>query len=138
VRAVPAIRTEPFEETWIDFLRAWPRVRFPRGAEPMTGIVERAQRAEPPACAAGFEQPQLRLLAALCRELQRAAGASPFYLSCRTAARVLGLANGRGEPDHVKAWRWLFLLAEVGILREVEKGQAAKRRATRWHYQGGD
>ncbi len=36
------IGTEPFEETWIDFLQGWPKIKFPRGSEPMALIVKRA------------------------------------------------------------------------------------------------
>lgn len=36
------IATEPFEETWIDFLTSWPKVKFPKGAEPMSKVFELA------------------------------------------------------------------------------------------------
>ena len=38
------IGTEPFEETWIDFLLAWPKVKFPKGEEPITKVFERAKQ----------------------------------------------------------------------------------------------
>lgn len=125
--AKPIIRTQPLEETRIDFLRAWPRVKFPKGAEPIQAIFEAAKAVEPPAVALEYEQPELRLLVILCRELQRAAGDRPFYLSCRTAGRLLGV-------DHATAWRWLFLLKADGVLDEVCKGSQAGRKATRYRY----
>ncbi len=73
----------------------------------------------------------MRLLAALCRELQRESGDRPFYLACRTAGRLL-------KSDYTTAWRWLFLLAHDRVIDEVEKGLRgggrAKRRASRDRY----
>ena len=121
------ISTQPCEETWIDFLRAWPKVKFPKGAEPMGVIFEKAKRKPLPRAADKYEQPQLRILVALCRELQAASGKEPFFLSCRSAGRLLGV-------PHVTAWRWLFLLTHNGDLQEVEKGDQSKRRASRYRY----
>ena len=69
----------------------------------------------------------VRRLTALCRELQRAAGAGPFYLSCHTAGRLLG-------ADPKSANRWLFFLEDEGILQTVEKGSNRTQRATRYRY----
>lgn len=124
------IGTEPFEETWIDFLHAWPKVKFPRGKEPMIAILERAKHSPPPAVAQNYEGDGLRLLVAICRELQNASGNKPFYLACRTAAALLDL----GENGFVTAWRWLSLLVHDGVIDEVERGQRGKRRASRFRY----
>ena len=67
---------------------------------------------------------------ALCRELQQVSGDKPFFLACRSAGKLLGV-------DHTMAWRWLFLLAHAGIVEEVEKGNHARRRASRYRYRGG-
>ncbi|MHB8953847.1 MAG: bifunctional DNA primase/polymerase [Pirellulaceae bacterium] len=125
--ARPMIRTKPFEETWIDFLRAWPKVKFPKGAEPMVEIMERVRVADLPSESLQFEQEKLRLLVAICRELQRSAGTQPFFLSCRTAGQLLGV-------NHKQAWRWLFLLVEEGLLYVVRKGQQGSGPATRFRY----
>ena len=121
------IGTKPFEETWIDFSQAWPKVKFPKGEEPMAAIFRRAQEAELPHAAQKYEQEGVRLLLALCRELQRASGENPFFLGCRTAGRLLGV-------DHTTAWRWLFLLQRRRDIEEVEKGSRSSRRASRWRY----
>lgn len=131
------IGTEPFVETWIDFFTCWPKVRFPKGAEPMALIAERAKQSPPPQVAERYEQPELRLLVSLCRELQQTAGTEPFYLSCRTAAEVLNVRNKQGELDHVKVWRWTLLLAHDGIIEVTEKGNRAKHRASSYLYVGG-
>jgi len=126
-RALPVIGTKPFEETWINFLRAWPRVKHPKGTGPMAQIFARAVKATIPQVAERYEQPQLRLLVSLCRELQRAAGDSPFFLAVRTAGRLLGV-------DTSTAWRWLFLLEQDGILMVEVRGDQRTRKATRYRY----
>jgi len=80
-----------------------------------------------PEVAEQYEQADLKLLVALCRELQRGAGEHPFYLSCRTAGGLL-------EVTAMTAYRWLFLLVSDGVLREVEKGGPKTRKATRFRY----
>lgn len=123
------ITTKPFTETWIDFLKAWPRVRFPKGEEPMTAILERAVQQPLPEVAQEYDQDKLRKLVALCRELQRSAGGGPFYLACRTAGRLLGV-------DHTTANRWLFLLIHDGLLKVAEPGDRTRRKAARYRYLG--
>jgi hypothetical protein len=125
-RALPFIGTKPFEETWIDFLRGWPRVKFPKGSEPMALIFAKALEADVPKVAERYDRPELRLLVSLCRELQRAAGDGPFYLAVRTAGRLLGV-------DHTTAWRWLWLLEQEGILKVVIRGDQSGT-ATRFRY----
>ncbi|MBM4093962.1 MAG: hypothetical protein FJ276_31835 [Planctomycetes bacterium] len=94
----------------------------------MAAILERARCAIPP-CADEYEDRKLRLLVAVCRELQRNAGEHPFFLAARTGARLLGL-----DRNHVKVWRWLFLLQQDKVILEIEKGDHAKRRASRYRY----
>jgi hypothetical protein len=72
------------------------------------------------------EEP-LRLLASLCRKLQRQAGDADFFLDCRTAGRLLGV-------PHNTAWRWLMVLCADGMLRAGEKGSQAKHRASPFRY----
>lgn len=130
-KALPNIRTKEFEETWIDFLKAWPRIKYAKGEEPMAKIFERAVQLEPPKIAVKMypEHGKLKVLVALCRELQRAAGDSPFYLSVRTAGRLLNVTP-------MTANRWLFLLLSDGVLKLVSKGGAADtvRLASRYRY----
>lgn len=76
-----------------------------------------------------YEQVGLRLLVALCRQLQQVSGQQPFFLACRTAGDLLGVT-------HVQAWRWLTLLAHDRIVEEVEKGDRVHRRASRFRYLG--
>jgi hypothetical protein len=103
----------------------------------MNTILERVKRSPLPAAAAHYEQGGLlRLLVVPCRELQCSAGNKEFFLSTRTAAGLLGLITPKGQPDHVIAWRWLFLSTQQGVVEPVEKGDRATRKATRFRYLG--
>lgn len=130
-RAMPNINTKEFEETLIDFMKAWPSIKYSIGESPMAEIYDRAVRLDPPAVAIEKhpDHTKLIVLISLCRELQRAAGDGPFYLSCRTAARLLDVS-----PKHVS--RWFFLLEDEDVLRVVVKGGTREnpRLATRFRY----
>jgi hypothetical protein len=130
-RALPKIRTKEFEETWIDFLKAWPRIQYVKGEEPMAKVLERAILLEPPKVATEKypSHSKLKILVSLCRELQRAAGENPFFLSARTAGKLLNVSP-------MQASRWFFLLQSDGILRLVSKGGTAEtvRQASRYRY----
>jgi hypothetical protein len=117
-RALPYIETKEFEETWIDFLKGWYKVRWKIGENPMAQIFERAIQLEPPKIAVEKypNYNKLKILVSLCRELQRAAGETPFFLSVRTAGKLLNVT-----PMTVS--RWFFLLENDGILKVVSKGR---------------
>jgi len=119
----------PYEEHFFDFAEGWRKVKFPKGTEPMTQIVERAKLGPFPEVAAQFEQEPLRLLVAICRELQRNAGEGPFFLSSRDAGRLLGV-------EHTTAHRWLHGLKNMGILAIVEAGSQNPKdhKASRYRY----
>jgi hypothetical protein len=129
--ALPNIRTKEFEETWIDFLKGWDRVKYPKGKEPMATIFEQAIKLKPPETIARLypDNKKLLTLASVCRELQRAADKEPFFLSVRTAAGYLGISP-------VQAGRYLFLLCAERVLVVVEKGGTAQspRRASRYKF----
>lgn len=125
--AKPVIGTQPFEDTWFEFLRGWPRVKFPKGSEPMAGILAAALAADLPEVALQYETDKCRLLVALCRELQRAAGDGPFYLSTRAAGRLLGV-------EFNQAWRWLVVLQADKIISLVSRGSQSSHKASRFRY----
>jgi hypothetical protein len=125
--ALPMIATKAFDETWIDFLRAWPRVKFPKGTEPMAVILRAAHALPVPSIGTQFEEPKIRLLVSLCHELQRASGVAVFFLSCRTAGRLL-------EVNLATAWRYLYLLQQEEIIVAETVGSYQTKQATRWCY----
>ena len=127
-KALPTIRTQEFAETWAHFLSAWGKVRFSAGQGAIDTAFQRAAQSTPPAYATAlYNERGILLLVALCRELQRQAGAAPFILDCRTAGRLLGVS-------HVMAWKWLRVLCADEILDEVEKGSQATGKASRFRY----
>jgi hypothetical protein len=130
-KALPNIETKEFEETWIDFLKGWHKVKWKIGESPMAQIFEKAIQLEPPKIAVEKypEHSKLKILVSLCRELQRAAGNQPFFLTVRTGARLL-------KVNQMTISRWLFLLESDGILKLVSKGGTAEtvRQASRYRY----
>ena len=126
--AKPNIGTPAFEETWIDFIHAWPRVKFP-GKDPLAMIIATAITVEPPEAVRHYESEPLKLLASLCRELQRATGDAPFFLSVRTVGTYF-------KVDPSTASRWLNLLRVDQVIDEVEKGTQKTGRASRYRYRG--
>lgn len=130
-KALPNIETKEFEETWIDFLKAWPKIKHKIGDEPIAKIFDKAIRLEPPQIAVEKypDNSNLKLLVSLCRELQRAAGENPFFLDVRTAAKLLN-----SYPMQIS--RWFFLLETDGILKVISKGKMTRSGgiATRFKY----
>ena len=127
--ALPYIETKEFDETLIDFLYAWPRVNMPMRLNLMEDAMKTAKANPIPNLP--YDSQYMRELAALCRELQKIVGDGPFFLSIRTAGRLL-------KVHHATAGRGLFLLEADGWIKTIEKGGTEKNpfRATRFRYTG--
>jgi hypothetical protein len=121
------IETKPFEDSWETFVTAWSKVRFPKGQGHIDMIFQDTAVADLPLAAQEYEGPDVQKLVCFCRELQRASGDKPFYLSCRTAGKLFGV-------DHVTASRWLHLLCIDEILKLVAAGELTKRQAATYRY----
>ena len=93
----------------------------------MTAIMEKAAASDPPTAAMPYDQPKLRLLVALCRELQREAGDRPFYLSVRTVEELIGVSKSQ-------AGRWLNGLVLHQVLERISRGDLIKRKAAEYRY----
>jgi hypothetical protein len=128
---LPKIRTKNFETSRRDFNDGWNRIRYAAGACGLEAAINRALVATIPPEADHFRSPKLRLLVCLCRELQRQHGDRQFFLSCRDAARVVGLT---GNKSHVTAWKWLRKLCHEGILKLLSSGSMLKRKANEYQY----
>jgi hypothetical protein len=50
----------------------------------------------PPPIAAQYHSGEIRLLVALCREVQREVGDGPFFLATTTVAELFGLRDRKG------------------------------------------
>lgn len=121
--APPVIGTKPFEDTWIDFVEAWPKVKHPAG-EVINRLFTLAVTSEHPQGIEPDETPQINVLVRLCRELQCVIshGTEPFHLDVRTAGSLL-------QVDHTTAHRWLSCYCTTGLLNSFP--EAAKRAARR-------
>lgn len=125
-----AISGPGLEDDQTAFLAAWPRVKHPAGTGPLDRVLEDARRLGPPPETLKYGD-KFQLLASLCRELQRRAGNESFFLGCRTAGKLIGVS-------HVAAWNYFQLLQANRLLRMIEKGTKAGRKATSWRYTGSD
>ena len=128
-RARPVIGTKPFDDTWADFVLAWSKVKYPMGQGLIEHLVEDARRSDPPAEVSHYERTEVHLLASICRELQRAAGDDPFFLSCRKAGELI-------DSEYQRANRWLRAFEEEGLLEVVHRGVQGGRKANRYRYLG--
>lgn len=125
--ALQVIQTKEFEESWFDFAEGWSKVKYPAGKGPIDMVFATVTDADLPEPASQYEGKKVRMLVALCRELQRAAGAGHFYLSARTAGGLVGV-------DHATAARWFRGFVVDRILRIAEVGSRSSRKATRYRY----
>jgi hypothetical protein len=89
----------------------------------------------PPEAVADYDPPmsaKMRLLVALCSQLQDMRGKAPFFLSSRDAGKLL-------EVPHTTIFFWLEILAaEDGpyhLLQKVSTGSLATRKANEYRYQ---
>lgn len=126
-RKLGSIGSLSFDETRADFVYGWPRVRFPKGVEPMTAVFKKAKQCPLPQAALRYDSPGIRLLVSLCRELQRASHDCPFFLACRTVGKLIPV-------HHSTAAVWLNLLIHDRILEVVERNQRGTLRANRYRY----
>lgn len=118
-RAVPFTSgTHGPTDTWADFVHAWPRVKYPKGQGRMAEAMAKAQHEQPPAAALDYE-PNVQRLVLLCRQLQRDAGAKPFYLAGSAAGEMAGVGKRQ-------ALNYLEMFCADGILRRVRKGHTGR------------
>jgi hypothetical protein len=115
-------------EYWFEFEDALEDVRYPHGAAVLTAAWERAQKSEPPPEAMQIEDPKIRLLVSLCRELQQCAGDKPFILPARVVQRLFH------HDQPMRGWRWLNGLCRMKILEKVRAGNAAIRETNLYRY----
>ena len=124
--AFPVIRTKQFAETWTDFLVAWKRCK-PVSSKPFVRIIAFAAEIPIPPRAAHHCDPRMLQLIQICRALQKAAGANPFFLACRKAGELIGTSKSEAN-------RMLKTLRSEGILRLVRRGTERDRQASEYLY----
>jgi hypothetical protein len=114
---------------FMEYLNAYRLAKYPLGSLKMGQALHAAkQNPLPPDALTWTENPEIRVLAALCRELQKMEGEKPFFLSARTVQTIFK------HPSHAIGARWLRSFCVMGILTEIEKGKGFK--ASRYRYCG--
>ena len=117
------------DEYMTQFLNAYASAKIPLGEGVITQAWKQAhENPLPPEAIENFEDQNLRLVVALCRELQIMAGKDPFYLSSRTVQRLTK------QESHATAARWLRSLCVLKILDETEKGRGVKASRYRFNF----
>ena len=113
-------------DTWAEFCYGWARVKWPQGDDTLIKAVEKALKAQDILPEAKeYDCVEVQLLIRVCYELQKITDKEPFWLSCRSAAGILGVS-------HTTSNKWLQMLVDDEILEMVEKNTATK--ATRFRY----
>lgn len=126
-RRAERVMTDEFcaDDAVAEFICAWGRVRFPKGSSPFDLAVAQMEVTKVPDTAKRFSSPTTRRLVHLCRELQRASGDEPFYLSSEKAGQIVGCLP-------MTAWRLLKLIEASKLITVVKRGQGHV--ATRFRY----
>jgi hypothetical protein len=126
--AAEFLRPEQSRDDYMtQFLNAYASAKIPLGEGAITQAWKQAKENPlPPEAVENFDDQNLRLVVALCRELQIMAGEEPFYLSARTVQRLTK------QESHATAARWLRSFCVMQILTETEKGRG--KRASRYRF----
>lgn len=125
-RCVSVVRTKDFTTTWIDFCVAWQNVRVAAG-QALRPIVEKAKSMPTPVAGLIYDDTEMQLLVALCWCLQEYHDVNPFYLSCRTVERAIGISR-------TNAARMLKTLVFDGVLKLVSSGELKLHQAAEYQY----
>jgi len=128
-RAWPTIGSKDFDETWCDFVRAWPIAEVPLFADTVGDAhalaVQQAVEGRLPACANQYESASVRLLVGLCANLAALRSNRRFFLSSHDAGDRLGV-----QP--AQAWRYLNMLCIDGVIALVRRGNPRVANRYRW------
>ena len=116
------------DDYYAEFLELYGYART--GLNPVEVAVGRA-KATPLPQVQGFTDEPIRLLAAICREIQNITGTNPFFLPTRKLGRLL-------RVDHTRVAHWLRALEVLKIIH-LAPGEVRRRggnRCPRYHYGG--
>lgn len=123
-KALPFIRTKPFEETWAEFCYGWDNVKYPAGIV-FSEVMENLPMLPKNMDGVGeFGEKGDRLLQA-CLGLSQLNKDGVFFLSCRKAGELLGCS-------HTEAAKLLRVLVRRNVLEIVRPG--TNREATRYRF----
>ena len=117
------------DDYWAEFLDAYSYARMGLDENPIEVAVSRAKAAPLPQVR-GFTDERIRLLVAICREMQQITGAAPFFLPTRKLGEIL-------DACHTKVARWLRILERRLQVIHLAPGEVRRRggnRSPRYHY----
>lgn len=118
------------EDYFMEYLNAYKLAKFPLGQVALTEALKIAKKNPiTPAALEWTENPDVRLLAALCRELQFIHGKEPFFLSARMVQKIFK------HETHATGAKWLRSFCVMDVLQEVEKGSGIRASRYRWKLQ---
>ena len=101
----------------MEYLNAYKLAKFPLGSVVLAQAMEAAKKNPiPPTALTWTTDPDVRLLAAICRELQTIHGAEPFFLSGRMVQRIFK------HNTHATGAKWLRSFCVMQVVVEVKKG----------------
>jgi hypothetical protein len=118
------------DDYYAEFLMAYSYARIGLNENPLELAVSRA-KATPLPEVPGFTNARIRLLVAICRELQEITAGSPFYLPTRKLGDILG-------AHWTQVAKWLRALEVLDVIC-LAPGEVRKRggvRSPRYHYRG--
>ena len=116
------------DDYWAEFLQAYHYARIGLDQDPLELALNGA-RATPLPEVTGFSDEPVRLLAAICREMQRLVGDNSFFLPTRKLGQLL-------DAHWSSVARWLVALETLGVI-QLAPGEVRKRggnRSPRYHY----
>jgi hypothetical protein len=115
------------DDYYAEFLEAYSYARIGLDENPIELAVCRAKRAPLPEVR-GFTDERIRLLVAICREIQQITDANPFFLPTRKLGEILGV-------HYTRVARWLQALEFLQIIH-LAPGEVRRRggnRSPRYH-----
>lgn len=119
---------EDSDDLFFELLEKCNRAKVPLGHDAVEAAMGIAIEHTFPPEAENFQDEKIKLLVALCYQLQLASEAEPFFLSCRKVQALMGM----GSAKH--AARCLRGLVNCGVLEIVEQGGPHTNKATRYRY----
>lgn len=127
-KAKPYLGDCSFDISLEEFCKTYKKTRVPLGKNSVDEAIELADTKPLPAVAEGLDSTGYKRLTAVCFHLYRLSGNTSFFLSVRDALRISGVKS---------AWTasaMLHGLERRGILKLVEQGKKAGRRASRYTF----
>jgi len=115
-----------FVYVWSEFLDLWPKIEYPKH-DTLYKAIKQAIDSPVPEEVKHWHDENYKMLASVCRELQRLRGAEPFFLSSYDAGKILG----KSQPAAFKA---LKMFVAEGLLKVIKKGD--RNHANYYQYLG--